>query len=103
MDFGDFTVTKREILVCISITIILIAIGFFIHNCIENFTNEKNEKYFKALKIENNADMFDYAIKTNTGYTFIQGKVEGIEPVQKDINGKYLALHSFSIFLKAVI
>lgn len=89
MNFSNFTVSKREILVCISITIILIAIGFFINNCIENFINEKNEKYFKALKIENNDDMFDYAIKTNTGYTFVQGKVEGIEPVQKDINGKY--------------
>lgn len=89
MDFGNFTITKREILVGISITLILIAIGMFISNDIQNGINEKNEKYFKALKIENNNDMFNYAVKTNVGYAFVQGKVTGIDPVQKDIDGKY--------------
>lgn len=89
MDCGDFTITKREILVCISITIILIAIGLFINNGITNAINEKNEKYYKALKIENNDDMFNYAMDTNVGYAFVQGKVTGINPVEKDIEGKY--------------
>ena len=89
MDLGDFTITKREILVCISITIILVSIGLFISNGIENSINEKNEKYFKALKIDNNNDMFNYAIQTNVGYTYVRGKVEGVNPVSKDIDGKY--------------
>ena len=89
MDLGDFTITKREILVCISITIIVVSIGLFISNGIENSINEKNEKYFKALKINNNNDMFNYAIQTNVGYTYVRGKVEGVNPVSKDIDGKY--------------
>ena len=89
MDFGDFTITKREILVCISITIFLIAIGLFIDNGIQNHINEKNEKYYKALKIENNDAMFDYAMRTNVGYAFVQDTVTGIDPVEKDIEGQY--------------
>lgn len=90
MDLGDFGITKREILVAISITLILIAVGFFISNGIDNGINEKNEKYYKALKIDNNEEQFKYAISTNVGYTLIQGKVQTIEPVSiSDIEGQY--------------
>lgn len=90
MDFGDVRVTKREVLVTISITMILIMFGFIISNQMKNKINEKNEKYFKSLKIENNNEQFKYAINTNIGYTLAQGKVEAIEPVSKDIAGQYL-------------
>lgn len=36
MEFGDFTITKREILVSIAITFILIGIGFLISSAIQN-------------------------------------------------------------------
>lgn len=90
MDFGDFEITKREILVAISSTLILIAVGFFISNGIEDGINEENEKYYKALKIDNNEEQFKYAISTNVGYTLSQGKVQAIEPVSiSDIEGEY--------------
>lgn len=93
MDFGDFTITKREILVSIAITFILIGIGFLISSTIQNAIYEKNEKYYKALKIENNEEQFKYGIKTNTGNTLAQGKVQAINGVSiNDIEGNYFKI-----------
>ena len=85
-------VTKREIIVAISIFLVMISIGIIIKNNIEDIINVKNEKYYKALKIDNNEDMFKYAIQTNVGYTLAQGNVQAIDPVEKDIEGQYLYL-----------
>lgn len=90
MDFEDFTITKREILVVISLTLLLITLGFFISNGIDNKITEKNEKYFKSLKIDNNEEQFKYAINTNIGYALTQGIVRAVEPVSiNDIEGEY--------------
>lgn len=90
MNFGDFTITKREILISIAITLILTGIGFLISSSIRNGIDESNEKYYKALKINNDEEMFKYAIKTNVGYTLAQGKVQAVEGVSiQDIEGTY--------------
>lgn len=90
MSFGDFTITKREILVSIAITFILIGIGFSVSSAIKNGINESNEKYYKSLKIKNDEEMFKYAIKTNVGYTLAQGKVQAVDGVSiQDIEGTY--------------
>lgn len=86
----DFEVTKREVLVVIIITLLLITLGFFISTSIENEINESNEKYFKALKIDNNVEQFKYAIKTNIGYVLAQGKIKAVDPIViEDIEGQY--------------
>lgn len=82
-------ITKREIIVGISIFLTLISIGIIIKNKIEDIENTKNEKYYKALKIDNNEDMYKYALKTNVGYVLSQGNVQAIDSVEKDIDGKY--------------
>lgn len=93
MNFGDFEITFREILVSIAITLILIGIGFLISGAIENGINESNEKYYKALKINNDQEMFKYAIKTNIGYTLAQGKVQAVNGVSiDDIDGQYFKI-----------
>ena len=93
MNFGDFEITYREILVSIAITLILIGIGFLISGSIENGINENNEKYYKALKIDNNEEIFKYAIKTNVGYTLSQGNVKAINGVSiNDIEGTYFRI-----------
>lgn len=93
MDFGDFTITKREVLVTIAITLILIGLGFLINSGIQNSIYEKNEKYYKALKIENNQEQFKYSINTNIGYTLAQGKVQAVNGVEiQDIEGKYFKI-----------
>ena len=48
----EFKVTKREIMVTIAITLILIGIGFLISSSIRNAIYESNEKYHKSLKID---------------------------------------------------
>lgn len=86
-------VTFREVLVSIAITLILIGLGFLISGAIKDSINESNEKYYKALKIDNNEDMFKYAIDTNIGYTLAQGKVQAVEGVSvDDIEGKYFKI-----------
>lgn len=93
MDFGDFTITKREIIVSIAITLILIGIGFLINSAIQNSIYEKNEKYYKALKIDNNEEQFKYSINTNIGYVLAQGKVQAVDGVSiEDIEGKYFKI-----------
>lgn len=93
MNSGDFKITFREVLVCIAITLVLIGIGFLISGAIENGINESNEKYYKALKVNNDEEIFKYAIKTNIGYTLARGKVQAVEGVSiEDIDGKYFKI-----------
>ncbi len=93
IEFNDFTITFREILVCIAITLILIGCGFLISGKIKDNANEENEKYYKALKINYDEEMFKYAIKTNIGYTLAQGKVQAIDGVKiNDIDGVYFKI-----------
>ena len=93
MEVSNFTITKREILVSIAITLILVGLGFCFSSVIENKTNESNEKYFKSLKINNDEEMFKYAIKTNIGYVLAHGKVQAVEGVSiEDIEGKYFKI-----------
>lgn len=49
-DFGDFEITKREILASISIIAMMLLIGFVISGRISNYILDRNEKYNKAIK-----------------------------------------------------
>ena len=51
-DFGNFEITKREILVSVSIVAIMLLIGVLIAGKISDYQLDKNEKYNKAIKIE---------------------------------------------------
>ena len=51
MEIGDITITKREILVCIAATLILLGIGFPIIAAIQNSINEKNDSLVVNSKI----------------------------------------------------
>lgn len=94
MFFGDFVITKREILISIAITLCLTGIGILISSGIENGINENNEKYYKSLKINNDTEMFKYAIKTNVGYVLASGNVQAIEGVSvNDIDGTYFEIN----------
>lgn len=93
IEFMDFKITPREILVSIAITLILIGIGFLISSGIRSSIDESNEKYYKALKIDNNDEIFRYSLKTNVGYSLAQGKVQAVNGVSiSDIEGKYFKI-----------
>ena len=93
MEFENFKVTKRETLVAIEITLALIGLGIIISEAIKNNVNESNEKYYKALKINNDEEMFKYAIKTNVGYTLASGTIRAINGISIDeLDGIYLSI-----------
>ena len=50
-DFGDFEITKREIIASISIIAVMILIGVLISGKISERQMDKNEVYNKAVKI----------------------------------------------------
>lgn len=63
-DFGNFEITKREILVSVSIVAIMLLIGVLIAGKISDYQLDKNEKYNKAIKIESQ-ELFEYGMRTN--------------------------------------
>ena len=65
-DFGDFEITKREILASISIIAVMILFGILISSKISECQMDKNEIYNKAVKIESQ-EMFQYGMDTNVG------------------------------------
>ena len=90
-DFGDFEITKREILVSVSIIAIMLLIGTLLSAKISNWQMDRNEKYNKAVKIENNTDLFQYGMDTNVGNAFVYGELKAIDTVTyPEIGGKYI-------------
>lgn len=89
-DFGDFEITKREILASISIIAILLLIGFIISGKISDNQMDKNEKYNKAVKIKEQ-DLFEYGMRTDIGNAFVYGDLETVDTVTyPEIGGKYM-------------
>jgi len=84
------TITKREIIVSISIIAILLVIGILISGKISERQMDKNEIYNKAIKIKS-ADMFEYGMRTNVGNAFVYGDLKAVDPVTyPEIGGKYM-------------
>lgn len=86
----NIVVTKREILITIIISCILIGIGILISSSIKSNVYEDNECYYKSLKIDNDENMYQYALRTNVGYTLVSGKIKAVNPVSSErIDGQY--------------
>lgn len=79
-DFGDFEITKREILASISIIAIMLLVGVLIAGKISDYELDQNEKYNKAIKIDTR-DLFEYGMRTNVGNAFVYGDLEAVDTV----------------------
>lgn len=89
-DFGDFEITKREILASISIIAVMILFGILISSKISEYQMDKNEKYNKAVKIESQ-EMFQYGMDTNVGNAFVYGDLKAVDTVTyPEIGGEYM-------------
>lgn len=89
-DFGDFEITKREILASISIIAVMLLIGVLISGKISEHQMDKNEIYNKAVKIEN-TDLFQYGMDTNVGNAFVYGDLVAVDTVTyPEIGGEYI-------------
>lgn len=86
-------ITGREIILAIIAFVILTAVGLFISNGVYDKSQENNDKYFKALKVDNDSDTFQYAINTQVGKTLAEGEVKTVDPIKVDgLKGSYFAL-----------
>ncbi len=89
-DFGDFEITKREILASISIIAIMLLIGVVITGKISEHELDQNEKYNKAIKIDTQ-ELFEYGMRTNVGNAFVYGDLKAVDTVTyPEIGGKYM-------------
>lgn len=89
-DFGDFEITKREILASFSIIAVMVLIGLLISTNISEYELDQNEKYNKAVKIDSQ-EMFQYGLDTNVGNAFVYGDLEAVDTVTyPEIAGEYM-------------
>ena len=89
-DFGEFEITKREILASISIIAVMFLIGVLISGKISEYRMDKNEVYNKAVKIES-TDLFQYGMDTNIGNAFVYGDLQAVDTVTyPEIGGEYI-------------
>ena len=93
MDFGDFTITKREVIFSVVILAVMLIFGFIIHGTIDNALMEKHQEYNMALRIDNNTDMFEYGMSTNVGHAYVYGVLDTVDPVSfEEIDGEYSSI-----------
>lgn len=91
-DFGDFEITKREILASISIIAIMLLIGVLISSKISEHQIDQNEIYNKAVKIEDQ-ELFQYGMNTNVGNAFVYGDLKAVDTVTyPEIGGEYMSV-----------
>lgn len=89
-NFGDFTITVREIIASISIIAVILLIGVLISEKISEHQIDKNEIYNKAVKIDS-SELFQYGMDTNIGNAFVYGDLEAVDTVSyPEIEGEYL-------------
>lgn len=90
LDFGDFEITKRELLASISILAIMLLIGVLIGGKVSEYQMDRNEKYNKAVKIESQ-NLFEYGMRTNIGNAFVYGDLTAVDTVTyPEIGGDYM-------------
>lgn len=83
-------ITKREIIVSIAITAVMLIIGFIISGKITDYENDKNAEYQKAVHITD-SELFQYGMKTNVGNAFVYGDIQAVDTVTfEEIGGEYL-------------
>lgn len=83
-------ITRREVLFSICIIVLFLLGGLSISNKISDSILDNNQKYNKAVKIEDK-ELFQYGMDTNVGNAFVYGKLETVDPVTfPEISGKYM-------------
>lgn len=89
-DFGNFTITVREIIASVSIIAVMLLIGVLISEKISEHQINKNKIYDQAVKIEN-TELFQYGMNTNVGNAFVYGELKAVDTVTyPEIDGEYI-------------
>jgi hypothetical protein len=83
-------ITKREIIVSISILAVMLIMGVFIGNKISETQMDNNSKYNNAINIED-SELFKYGMATNVGNAFVYGELKAVDSVTYEgVEGEYL-------------
>lgn len=89
----DLDITRRELIASIAIVFAMIGIGFLISTSIHNAVSTENEKYFKAVKIDKDEDLFGYAIDTSVGNILSHGILKANQTVSDSmVDGEYFSI-----------
>lgn len=84
MSYGDdfdYEIKPREVIISIGFIAILLVIGGLISNAINRHVTDQNAVYTKAVRINNDANQFDYVFKTNYGSVLGYGTLESVGTV----------------------
>lgn len=88
--FGSFSLSKREIIASIVILALMFTFGFMIHGAINDSLMLKYQEYNTALQINNDSELFKYAMQTDIGNSFVYGELKCVDPVTyPEIGGEY--------------
>ena len=83
-------ITKREVIVSITILAIMLAFGMQMSGLITDARMDRDEIYNKAVRIED-SDIFDYAMRTDIGNAFVYGDLLAVDTVTyPEIGGEYM-------------
>lgn len=92
-NFGNSEITKGEIIILVIAFIIWSTMCIFINTAIKNSTLEKHSMYYKAVQIEEDSDLFEYAMRTHAGNCLVYDELKAIDTVSlPELKGKYLAV-----------
>lgn len=92
IDLGEFTITKREILLSIAIIAVLLALGLWISDGITERQMDRNMVYDQALRVDS-TDIFEYGMRTNVGNAFVYGDLKAVDTVSfPEIDGEYMTV-----------
>lgn len=90
MRFRNFEITRREVLASIPVIILMLLIGLLTSSKVTEARMDRNEKYNKALQIEE-PEIFRYGIDTDAGNAFVYGKLAAVDTVSyPELDGKYM-------------
>lgn len=92
----NFEITKREILFSVVIACAMLILGFVIAGKINEALMDEYQEYNTALRIgedstiTNNAELFEYGMRTNVGNAFVYGDLKAVDTVTNSgIDGEY--------------
>lgn len=90
LHFDSFSISKREIIASIAIIAVMLIFGIIIHGAINDALMLKYQEYNTALQINNDDNMFKYAMQTNIGNSFVYGELKAVDAVTyPEIDGEY--------------
>ena len=92
-ELNGFTITKREIIASIAIIAVMLIIGGVISGKITESQMDQNEAYYKAVKINQDSDLFVHGMATNVGNAFVYGDLEAVDTVTlPEVEGHFMTL-----------